>query len=105
MVTDLVSALIKGTSEEQREAIKQMTEERLKWKLGGIDKVPPELSFIVTEVSIARFNRIGSEGLSDHTVDGETMRWSDDDFAPYESDIQDYREKMEGNGKGVVMFL
>lgn len=105
MATDLVKALIEGTSEEQREAIQQLTEGRLKWKLGGIDSVPPELSFIVTEVSIARFNRIGSEGLSGHTVDGEAMSWSDDDFAPYETDIQDYRERQEGNDRGVVMFL
>lgn len=105
MATDYFTALISGTSEEQQTAIIELTEERLKWKLGGVDEIPDELGFIVTEVAVARFNRIGSEGLRSHSVGEENMTWSDDDFAPYESDIQAYLNTVEDNSKGVIRFL
>ena len=35
----------------------------------------------MTEAAVRRFNRIGSEGTSSHTVDGESMTWAEDDFA------------------------
>lgn len=44
------------------------TTKRLKVLLGGLD-VPDDLKYIVTDVSIMRFNRIGSEGLSSHSVE------------------------------------
>ena len=54
--------------------------------------MPGELEYIVTEVSIARFNRIGSEGLSGHTVEGEALTFKDNDFDQYADDIQAWRD-------------
>ena len=64
-----------------------MTTQRLQLRL-GVASVPAELEYIVVEVSIVRFNRIGSERLSSHNVEGESMTWnSEDDFKPYLSEI------------------
>ena len=64
-----------------------MTQQRLKLRL-GTSAVPTELEYIVVEVSIVRYNRIGSERLSSHNVEGETMTWNtEDDFKPYMAEI------------------
>ena len=58
--------------------------------------VPAELEYIVVEVARARYNRIGSEGVDNHTVQGENMHWNtDDDFAPYKRDIQAWLDAQE----------
>lgn len=94
-------------SDELLGAIIGLTTSRLKVLLGGTDTVPDKLSYIVTEVSIRRFNRIGSEGLQSHSVEGETMTWPDDDFAPFDDDIQAYldAQKDAGTNRGRVRFL
>lgn len=72
--------------------------------LGGLEP-PEELNYIIEEVSVIRFNRIGSEGLSSHTVDGESQSWSEDDFAGYKDDIQAYLDSQKEATKGRVRFL
>lgn len=65
----------------------EMTQQRLQLRL-GTSAVPTELEYIVVEVSVVRFNRIGSERLSSHNVEGESMTWnSEDDFKPYLAEI------------------
>lgn len=77
---------------------------RLRVRLGGIE--PPEaLSYIIVDVVIKRFNRIGSEGLASHTVEGESQVFAEDDFAEYEDDIQAYLDSLENATKGKVRFL
>lgn len=80
------------------------TTKRLKALLGGIDP-PEELSYIITGVSVIRFNRIGSEGLSSHSVEGESMNFMDNDFAAYMDDIQGYLNSQENATKGRIRFL
>lgn len=80
------------------------TTKRLKVLLGGLD-VPDDLNYIVTDVSIMRFNRIGSEGLSSHSVDGESLSFSNNDFEPYMDDIQSYLNAQKEATKGKVRFL
>lgn len=91
--------------DERLSAISKLVTARLCFKLGGLEDVPDELSYIVDEVSIARFNRIGSEGLSSHSVEGESMAWGDDDFAPYEEDLQEWLNRQEGTKRGKVRFI
>ena len=80
------------------------TRSRLKALLGGQD--PPEsLGYIITDVAVIRFNRIGSEGLSSHTVEGESLSFSDNDFAGYMDDIQTYLDSQKEAKKGRVRFL
>lgn len=71
----------------------------------GATEVPEALQYIITEVVIARYNRIGSEGVSSHGVSGETMQWNDDDFTPYQKDIDAYRLSQASERKGKVRFL
>jgi hypothetical protein len=80
------------------------TRQQLKAKLEGID--PPEtLDYIVLEVSIKRFNRLGSEGLASHTVEGEALSFVEDDFNSFTDDIQAFLNSKKESTKGKVRFL
>lgn len=70
----------------------------------AVDEVPDALAAVVVEIVVSRYNRIGSEGVSSHSVDGESMSWSDDDFAPYADEIQDYADSVR-KGAGRLRFL
>lgn len=77
---------------------------RLKVLLGGME--PPEsLEYIVVDVSVRRFNRIGSEGMTSHTVEGESISFSDSDFAGFEDDIQAYLDTQSESTRGRVRFF
>ena len=80
------------------------TTSRLKVLLGGIE-VPQDLNHIILEVSIIRFNRIGSEGLSSHSVEGESLGFSEDDFAQYNDEIKVYLESLNDSKRGRIRFL
>lgn len=93
---------------DKLETIIGMTEQRLAFLLGiPVNGIPTELSYIVVEVTIARFNRIGSEGVSSHTVQGESLTWSDDDFKPYMDDIQEWLNAQDevNTTRGRVKFI
>ena len=77
---------------------------RLRVLLGGLEP-PASLNYIVTDVSIRRFNRIGSEGMTSHTVEGESISFSEDDFAGFEDDIQAYLDTQKESARGRVRFL
>ena len=77
---------------------------RLKVLLGGIE-VPQELNHIILEVSIIRFNRIGSEGLSTHSVEGESLGFNENDFTQYQNEINAYLETLENSKRGRLRFL
>lgn len=77
---------------------------RLQTLLGGIE--PPEsLDYIVRDVSIIRFNRIGSEGMTSHTVEGESLQFADGDFDGFAADIQAFLETQKEGARGRVRFL
>lgn len=77
---------------------------RLTVLLGGME--PPEsLDYIIIDVCIRRFNRIGSEGMTSHTVEGESISFSDSDFAGFEGDIQAYLDTQKESARGRVRFL
>lgn len=90
--------------DDKLELIIDMTTKRLKRMLGGLD-VPPELDYIVINLSVSRFNKIGSEGLSSHDVEGESLTFSDSDFYEYKSDIENYLKEIGKEKKGVLRFL
>ena len=73
--------------EDQLRDIIGDVEAQLKVKLGGVEAVPDDLAYIVVAVSVKQYNRIGSEGAASHTVEGETLSWSDNPFAEFEKDI------------------
>lgn len=92
--------------QDKVETIMELTKQRLGLMLGQ-SIIPEALSFVVIEVTIARYNRIGSEGVSSHSVQGESMTWSDDDFKPYKDDIQAWLDAQEdpSTTRGRVRFI
>ena len=69
MLDDLKKLLgIEDDSLDQKlELILRSVQGRLKLLLRGIE-VPEEMNHIVVEVAVIRFNRLGSEGMSSHTM-------------------------------------
>ena len=91
------------TLDEKLQLIITMASSRLKLRLGGIEP-PEDMNHIIIEVSIIRYNRIGSEGLSSHTVEGESLTFTDD-FAPYEEEIQAFLNSQKSSSIGKVRFV
>ena len=85
-------------TEQQLQLILNATKQRLKFLLGGLEP-PEEMEYIILDVSVIRFNRIGSE------VEGESLSWSENDFAGYMDDIQSYLDSQREARKGKVKFL
>jgi len=110
MSLEYVLTLTKG-DETQINAIYNQTAKRLlgrlKNSLPELIGVPDELDYIVDEVTIARFNRIGSEGMSSESVEGRSANYNDNYFADFETDIQGYIDSTteSGNTRGKVRFL
>lgn len=77
---------------------------RLKVLLGGMEP-PDSLNYIIREVSIVRFNKIGSEGVDSHTVEGESMTFTDDDFSQFKDEIQAFLDTQKNGTRGRVRFL
>ena len=77
---------------------------RLKLLLGGAEP-PEEMDHIILDVSAARFNRIGSEGLTGHTVEGESLSFTDNDFSQFSDEIQAWLEQQTESKRGKLVFL
>ena len=90
--------------DEKLEYIIEDTTARLKILLGGIEP-PAELDYIVCDVAVMRFNRLGSEGMASHSVEGESITYLDDDFAVYKDEIQAWLETQKESTRGKVRFL
>ena len=78
--------------------------QRLKILLGGIEP-PAELDYIIVEVATIRFNRIGSEGLASHSVEGESLSFTNDDFSGFADEIQAFLDSQKESTRGKVRFL
>lgn len=71
-------------------------------------EVPKELNYIIEEITIRRYNRIGTEGMKSELVEGHRVDFYDlkDEFVPYFDVIDDYREDDDTSSKrGRVMFI
>lgn len=99
------SLLGESVNNEVVETIMEMVEAQLLVRIGE-EEVPYELSYIVINVSVARYNQIGDEGKSSMAVEGESASWLTDLFEPYEKDIQAYLDSRDQASNGVrVRFL
>lgn len=81
-----------------------MATARLQLLLGGIEP-PASMEHIIVDVSVARFNRIGSEGLTSHTVEGESLAFAENDFAAFADEIQAFLDTQKDSARGRVRFL
>ena len=91
-------------SDEKLNLILANTTARLKLLLGGVEP-PGEMQHVILDVAIMRFNRIGSEGLSSHTVEGESLTFADSDFNGFSDEIQAWLNAQTTNTRGKVRFI
>lgn len=99
-----------GVDNDRIEVIYQRLESRLLNRLNRSLKdlvdVPEELEYILTECAIARYNRIGSEGMSAESMDGHSATYVDTDLSDYEHEIKLYLKDFDDTPKsGRVRFL
>ena len=52
-------------------------------------EMPCELEFVLIELSIQRFNRIGSEGIASESIDGKNVSY-EDNFESCKQYLDDY---------------
>lgn len=103
IVTDLLTLNDpQATPEQKMTVIEKMTTQQLQSKLNG-GTIPSELQYIVAMVVQARFNRIGSEGMSSYSENEQSMSFPDDDFTPFYDVIAKFNNK--GQTGGMVLFL
>lgn len=69
----------------------QIQAELLAEKLGK--DIPENLTFIIVETTIARYRKVGAEGMSTKKIDVISNTYSDDLFEPYEDIIARYSDK------------
>ena len=55
-------------------------------------ELPNELEFVLVELAIQRYNRIGSEGIASESVDGKSVSY-DDDFEAHKPHLNFYMLK------------
>ena len=66
------------------------------------EELPSELEFILVEMAISRFNKIGSEGFSSESTDGKSISY-EDDFEIYKQYLDDYLFRT-GQNKGFKLL-
>ena len=89
--------------DELLEIIISNTEKRLISLLPlDIEQVPDRLEYIVEEVAVKRFNRVGAEGMTQESVDGRSNTFQANDFDEYMDVIDQYTPRTTGKrGTGV----
>ena len=69
-----------------------ITEKQLRVKLKA-DKIPEKLDYIVPSIVVKRYNRLGFEGMEQHSQSEETISYNLDDFGEFQDEINDYLEE------------
>lgn len=69
------------------EVIQELTEAHF-MAYTGQTLIPTPLEFIIVEIMVKRFNRIGSEGMKSQKVEGLAVDFAIDDFASYDKVIR-----------------
>lgn len=64
---------------------------------------PNALSWILRELTIRRFNRIGDEGKKSSSESDVSITWRDDDVADFSVYLDKYRQKQ--GGRGIARFI
>lgn len=67
-------------------------------------EIPKELEFIIIELTVNRYNRIGSEGIKTESIDGKAQTY-EGDIEAYYPILDDYiEENKKKTGKGYKLF-
>lgn len=70
-------------------------------------EIPSHLEYIVEEITVRRFNRLGTEGMQSESVEGHSVTFYDlsKEFTPYESIIDSEKEDDGVSRRGRVFFI
>lgn len=90
---DKQDAVISTLEEMTRDQLAMMVDERA---------VPPPLEAIVLQVTLARFNRLGNEGMQSYSQEGESITYPASDFDAYASVIDRY---IADSKRGKIVFF
>ncbi|MBA5254919.1 phage head-tail connector protein [Enterococcus hirae] len=103
LLLDISEETFNKDKEKIRKII-EMTEKQLLIKLKA-DEIPDELDYIVSAVVVKRYNRLGFEGMEQHSQSEETISYNLDDFGEFQTEINDYLEEKGLTRKRKVSFL
>ena len=94
MLLNRIKVLLGINDYDNAELINEIIELTKSKILNYIDKteLPKELEFVLVELSIQRYNKIGSEGISSESVDGKSVSY-EADFEGYKHYLDDYISK------------
>lgn len=90
--------------EEKIIKIWDITEKQLLVKI-KTDEIPEKLDYIVPSIVVKRYNRLGFEGMKQHSQSEETISYNLDDFGEFQDEINDYLEEKGLTRKRKVSFL
>lgn len=62
------------------------------------DKLPNELTGVITEMALAKFAKRGNEGKTSAAEEGLTDQWNVDDMAPYITQLNAYKSAKNNGG-------
>ncbi|WP_251712883.1 phage head-tail connector protein [Lactococcus ileimucosae] len=95
MAIEQIKTLL-GISDDDQDELLEIIEDLVTSQLSVLidsPKIPHELDFVITEVSIIRYNRRKNEGMTSYSQDGESISYQDNDFKAYQDIISKYKEK------------
>ena len=101
-----VKLLLSINDNVQDELLKRIidnTEKRLISLLpSDMETIPDRLEYIVEEVAVKRFNRVGAEGMTKESIDGRSNTFQSNDFDEY-MDVIDglFPKETSKRGRGV----
>lgn len=105
MSNHVLELISDSTSTERKvEIIEEMTAQRL---LNYINQkeVPATLQHIVDEVTIKRFNRLGSEGMKSTSQEGLSMTFDESDFEEFKDELDAWiAANSPKDSKGWVLY-
>ena len=65
----------------------------------GVDEFPEQLNFIAEELTIARYRKIGAEGISTEKIDEISTTYSINDLNRYKDVLKAYKDNNLGGKK------
>lgn len=57
----------------------------------GVNELPSQLSFVVDELVVARYRKIGAEGVREEKIDVLSTKYVTDDLSPYKTVLDEYK--------------
>ena len=101
---------ILGIEDALQDGVLDILIENVSSHLGALlgKDIPPKLEYIVEEIVVRRYNRLGTEGMQSESVEGHSITFYDlnKEFDPYLIIIENEREDDDGIAKrGRVMFI